>query len=73
MNEKDMNAIVLIGVVNLILLLRVKRLVSIGSSTVNKHTYLYQKLADNRCVKACLHCTLEPVSTDSGTSSARPH
>ena len=24
-------------------------------------------------LKACLHCTLEPVSTVSGTGSARPH
>ena len=24
-------------------------------------------------LKACLHCALEPVSTDSGTGSARPH
>ena len=26
-----------------------------------------------RDLKACLHCTLEPVSTDSGAGSARPH
>ena len=49
-NEKDLRAVVLIGIVDLTLLLRAKHVVSICSSTVNKHSYLYQKLAENCCV-----------------------
>ena len=50
-NEKDLHFAVVIGIVGLTLLLRAKRVVFICSSTVNKHLYLYQKLAENRCVK----------------------
>ena len=49
-NKKDLRVAVLIGIVDLTLLLRAKHVVSICLSTVNKHSYLYQKLAENCCV-----------------------
>ena len=57
MNEKDLHVAVLL-IIELTLVLRAKHMVSICSSTVNKHSYLYQKFAENRCVtltfKGCL-------------------
>ena len=49
-NEKDLHVAVLLGIVDLTLLLRGKRVVSICSSTVNKYSYIYQKLAEKGCV-----------------------
>ena len=49
-NEKDLHVAVLNGRVDLTLLLRAKCVELICSSTVNKRSYVYQKLAENRCV-----------------------
>ena len=49
-NEEDLHVAVLFKlIVDLTLLLRATRMVSICSFTVNKRSYFYQKL-ENRCV-----------------------
>ena len=49
-NEKDLHVAVVIGIVDLTLLLRAKCVALICLSTVNKRSFLYQKLAENHCV-----------------------